>query len=219
MKFFIDTADVSFIEQYVSTGLIDGVTTNPSNLSKQVANPGLHIEQLCALLPQGMISVEVTEEDPEEVYTQAHAIASMHENILVKIPCHLKYYRIIKQLVEDGIPLNITLVFSVIQATAMAKLGVTVVSPFVGRLEEINEDGIKLIEDIVDIYNYHVFDTLVLAASLRNKEQATKAIIAGADIITVTPELFVEMLQHPLTEKGMQKFKEDWSKLGIQQFP
>ncbi len=219
MKIFLDTADISFIAQYMYTGLIDGVTTNPTNLSKQGPNPGLHIEQLCRLMPEGIINVEVTDEDPEEMYQQAHAIASMSENIVVKIPCHIKYYGVVKQLIADGVPVNITLVFSAIQAVAMAKLGVTIVSPFVGRLEEIHEDGIKLVDDITNLYSYYQFETAVLAASLRTVEHVHKVMLAGADVITVGPELFTQMLHHPLTDKGIATFKDDWSKLGIKQFP
>lgn len=219
MKIFLDTADISFIARYIYTGLIDGVTTNPTNLSKEGSHPAHHIEQLCKILPEGVISVEVTEEDPDDMYRQAHEIASMNENIMVKIPCHIQYYGVIRQLIADGIPLNITLIFSAMQAVAMAKLGVTIVSPFVGRLDEIHEDGVKLVDDITNVFSYYQFETAVLAASLRTIDHVHKVMLAGADVITVSPELFVEMLQHPLTDKGMKQFANDWSKLGIKQFP
>lgn len=219
MKIFLDTASIEHITQLKSTGLIDGVTTNPTHLSKEGKNPRDVVLAICDILPHGEISVEITEKNPDAVYKQAKEIAALASNILVKVPCHKDYYGVIHQLVKDGIPLNITLVFSLVQAVFMAKLGVRYVSPFVGRLEDTKEDGIGLIYAIRHAFNHYHFETGILSASIRNSNHVRDVILAGTDAITIPITLLPDLMQHPLTDKGMELFDADWRKLDIKKFP
>lgn len=219
MKIFLDTANLEGIKKWANTGLIDGVTTNPTHLSKEGKNPKDQILAICAALPEGEISVEVTEQDPDAVYKQAKDIAALAENIVVKIPCHHQYYQVIGRLVEEEIPLNITLVFTLIQGLMMCKLGVRYVSPFVGRLDDVDVDGIELLPEMREMVDEYGFDTGILAASLRGVRHVHDAIIAGADAATISLPVFATMIEHPLTDQGIKMFSADWAKLGIRQFP
>lgn len=214
MKLYLDTADYASIAEISKTGLVDGVTTNPTNLAKQGGSPFENIEKIFSVLPHGTISLEVTESDPEKVYAQAHALAKLRDNLLIKIPCHLIFYPIINHLVNDGIKLNVTLVFSLAQALWMNKLGVHTISPFVGRLDEIGQDGLAFLADVCALRNQYGFKTEVLAASLRTVAQVEQAIRLGVDAITIAPNLFNELAQHTLTDKGMAQFSADWKSLG-----
>lgn len=219
MKIFLDTADVSAIKKWANTGLIDGITTNPTHLAKQGGDPLAIIKEICQLLPEGDINVQVTEKEPEAVYRQALKIAKLADQITVKIPCSRDYYPIIKRLVAEDIPMNITLVFSLTQGLAMAKLGVTYISPFVGRLEDIGEDGVSLVESLCDMMDVYQFSTEVLVASVRSVAHVEAAIEAGAHVVTLPPELLEKATQHPLTDKGMQLFQADWAKVAGKPFP
>lgn len=219
MKIFLDTAHLEDIKKWASTGLIDGVTTNPTHLSNEGNNPKKHILAISTFLSEGEISVEVTEQDPDAVYKQAKDIAALAPNIVVKIPCHKNYYAVIKRLVQEGVPLNITLVFTLVQGLMMCKLGVRYISPFVGRLDDVGDDGIQLLRDLRAMINEYGYDTAILAASLRNVGHVQGAILAGADVATVSLALFEKMIEHPLTDQGMKIFDADWKKLGIKQFP
>jgi transaldolase len=220
MKIFLDTASIKSIQKLLTTGLIDGVTTNPTHLSKEQGVPTEVVKQICTLLPNGEISVEVTEKDPESVYIQAKKIAALAKNIVVKIPCHPDYFEVIGRLVQESIPLNITLLFSTFQGLAMAKLGAKYVSPFVGRLDDIDVDGMQLVRDLRFVFDeYDYVATKVLAASIRSVQHVHEALLAGTDAITMSPEVFEKAINHPLTNAGMQKFDDDWQKLGIRQFP
>jgi len=219
MKIFLDTANIAAIKKWASTGLIDGVTTNPSHLAKEGGDAKKQVLDICALLPEGEISVEVTEKDAEAVYKQAKAIAALSQNIVVKVPCHADYYPIIKRLVDDGIKLNITLVFTLIQGLMMSKMGVEIISPFIGRLDDIDVEGIDLLYEMKDMMDHYDFETQILAASIRSVRHFHKAILAGADIVTLPVEVFEKSLEHPLTHQGIEKFDADWKKLGIKQFP
>jgi len=210
MKLYLDTADDVIIAELARTGLIDGITTNPTTLSKQNTPPREIIERLCALLPQGLISVEVTEKEPDAVYKQAHAIAKLSSTILVKIPCHILYYPIIKRLVDDGIRLNITLLFSVAQALWMFKLGVHTISPFIGRLDDAGLHGLEVLADICALRDQYGYTTMVLAASMRSQAHVEGALRLGADAVTMPPALFQSLVQHPLTDKGIAQFEQDW---------
>lgn len=219
MKIFLDTAHLQTIKKYKDMGIIDGVTTNPTHLSKEGGDPKKLIENLCALFPEGDISVEVTQKKPEDVYKQAHAIADIAQNVTVKVPCHQDYYSIIKRLVDDGVRINVTLLFTLIQGLYMCKLGVRYISPFIGRLEDNDIPGIELIiqlREMVDIYGY---DTQILAASIRSVEHMHDCILAGADVATVPESVLEKTLSHPLTDKGIALFDADWAKLGVKQFP
>ncbi len=215
MKIFLDSADRKLIEKYLSTGLIDGVTTNPSLLSAQGQNTKEVILDILRMVP-GDVSIEVVEKSPDAVYEQAHQIAKLGDNAIVKIPFAFEYLPTIAKLVEDGVQLNITLVFSALQALMVAKLGVTYISPFVGRLDDIGSDGMVLIEDLVTLKQQYEFPSQILAASIRHVMHWERAALLGADVATVPPALIEAACHHPLTELGIKKFDQDWQKLGKQ---
>lgn len=219
MKIFLDTANIPAIKKWASTGLIDGVTTNPSHLSKEGGDAKKQVLEICDILPKGSISVEVTESDAEAVYKQAKAIAALHKNIVVKVPCHAKYYAVIKKLTDEGIKLNITLVFSMVQGLMMSKMGVEIISPFVGRWDDIDVEGSDILLEMREMIDQYDYSTQILAASLRSVRHLHKAILAGADIATIPLDVFEKAIEHPLTNQGIEKFDADWKKLGIKQFP
>lgn len=219
MKIFLDTAHTESIQKWAQTGLIDGVTTNPTHLSKEGKNPVEQILTICDILPSGIISVEVVEEEPDQMYLQARKLASLSDNIVIKIPCHANYYSVIKKLIAEGIPLNITLVFSLTQGLMMAKLGAQYISPFIGRLDDIGANGIELIQHLRHMIDWYNFETELLAASIRDVAHFEQTILAGADIATVPVAVFEKSLEHQLTDKGMAQFLADWKKLNITRFP
>lgn len=219
MKLFLDTADLPAIEQWAQTGIIDGVTTNPTHLSKFGKDPVETIKKICSLLQDGSVSVEVTETEPQNIYNQAKALATLADNIAVKIPCHIRYYPVIKKLVSEDISLNITLVFTLTQGLAMCKLGVDYISPFIGRLDDIDISGIKLVQDLVLMRDLYGYSSEILAASIRTVDQLHEVIMTGAHIATVPPAVLEKAISHPLTEQGMATFLADWKKLNITKFP
>ena len=219
MKIFLDTADIQVIQQWVQTGIVDGVTTNPTHLSKVTGDPVEVIRKICSITRQGCVSVEITEVEPEAVFAQAKAIALLADNIVVKIPCHIRYYEVIKKLVLEGISLNVTLVFTLTQGLNMCKLGVDYISPFVGRLDDIDTSGIKLVEDLVHMRDTYAYNTEILAASIRSVDQLHEVIVVGADIVTVPVAVLEHAVKHPLTDQGIEMFLADWKKLGIDRFP
>jgi len=219
MKIFLDTANRSNIQKWADTGLIDGVTTNPTHLSREGEDPTKAVHDIVEMLPHGEISVEVTKEDPEDVYQQARQINAIANNIAVKVPCHPQYITTIRQLVNEGVAINVTLVFSALQALMMAKLGVRFVSPFTGRLHDIGTDGLRLIEDIRTIFDQYVFETQILAASMRTVDNMHDVAVLGADVVTVSVDNFEASLHHPLTDRGMKSFLEDWKRLDVDEFP
>ncbi len=219
MKIFLDTANIEAIKKWSQTGLIDGITTNPTHLSKEGGDPKKQVLQICSIMPQGEVSVEVTEKDPQAVYQQAKTIAQLADNVLVKVPCHADYYATIHRLVKEGVKLNITLVFTLVQGLMMAKLGVQYISPFIGRWDDIDVEGIELLYQMRQMIDQYGFTTGVLAASLRHVRHVHDAILAGADVATLPIAVFEKSIQHPLTDQGIEKFDADWQKLGIKQFP
>jgi len=219
MKIFLDTANIDAIKHWAVMGIIDGVTTNPTHLSKEGADPVEQVKEICAIMLDGEVSVEVTEKEPDAVYKQAKEIAKLAKNVVVKVPCHTDYYVTIRKLIADGIPLNITLVFSLIQSLMMCKLGVRYISPFVGRLNDIGEDGALLLQEIRTMIDGYGYETQMLAASIRGVQDLHNAIMAGADVATVPVNVLEKATQHVLTDKGMAQFDADWQKLGIKQFP
>lgn len=219
MKIFLDTADIALIKQWKETGLIDGITTNPTHLSKAGGNPKQQVLAICKLLPKGEISVEITEKEPQAVYKQAKAIAALAKNVIVKIPCHRDYYPVIATLVEEKVKLNITLVFTLIQGLLMCKLGVHYISPFIGRWDDIDQDGATLLYQLRQMIDEYGYDTGLLAASLRHVRHMHEAIMAGSDVITVPPDVLEKGSDNLLTNKGIAVFDADWKKLGIQSFP
>lgn len=217
MKIFLDTADFKAIEKYEF--LLDGVTTNPTLLFKAGGDPQQNIKKICSIMVGKDVSVEVTEKRPKAIYQQAKAIAALGNNVVVKIPCYKDYYPIIQQLILEGIHINVTLVFTVIQALFMCKLGVKYVSPFVGRWDDIDVDGVKPLYEIRQMINEYGYDTEILAASLRHVRNVHDAILAGADVATIPVKVLEKTMEHVLTDRGIAKFEADWKKLGIKQFP
>jgi len=217
MKIFLDTANSEAIEQW--SYLIDGITTNPTLLAKEKNNPTQQIKKICSLMKDKEVSVEITEKNPQAVYDQAKKIAQLAPHVVVKIPCYAAYYPIIKKLVEENIPLNITLLFSLSQGLFMSKLGVRYISPFVGRIDDIDGDGIELLYRLREMIDRYGYQTQILAASLRHLQHLHNAIGAGADVATIPPELLTKATKHILTEQGMELFEIDWKKLGTPHFP
>lgn len=219
MKIFLDSVDVTAVKKWTDYGLIDGVTTNPGLLSKATGNPIDAIKEIIALMPQGDISVEITETDAQKAYKQAHEIARLGDNVVVKIPCHIDYYDLIRSLVKEGIPLNITLVFSLAQGVMMSKMGVTYISPFVGRLEDNNLNGIFLLHQLHHVIKQYRWKTQILAASLRTVDLVNDAWMNSVDAITISPSIMEQLTTHELTNEGIARFKQEWEKKGITQFP
>lgn len=223
MHIFLDTADLASIEQAIKTGLISGITTNPTLLSKVGCNNSTEmvklLKKICEILDPFDVSIEVTEQEPQAVYEQAKRIADIAPNVVVKIPCSNAYLEVIDKLVQDGIAINITLIFSFVQGLLMCKLGVKYISPFIGRLDDIDTNGLELIEDLKTGIDNYGFETAILAASMRNIRHVHQVALLGADIATIPVDLFEQLLEHPLTANGIKKFESDWKKLGITQFP
>ncbi len=213
MKIFLDTANREYIKKLIPTGVIDGVTTNPSLLSKEGSDVKSVLRDICAMV-SGPVSVEVVEKHPDAVLKQAREIAAFAKNVVVKIPFALEYMPAIKTLADDGIALNITLVFTPLQALMVAKLGVAYISPFLGRWDDIGVDSIDLLEQTMSIQETYDFDSEILAASVRTIIQWQEVAQTGVDIATVPPALFEQVFKHPLTERGIALFDADWQKLG-----
>ncbi|MBT3070185.1 fructose-6-phosphate aldolase [Rhodomicrobium sp. Az07] len=214
MKFFVDTADVAEIRDLADKGLLDGVTTNPSLIAKTGRNFIETIREICAIVP-GPVSAEVSSIDAETMIAEGRKLARIAENVTVKVPLTWDGLKACRTLANEGTMVNVTLCFSANQALLAAKAGASFVSPFVGRLDDIGEDGIGLIRDIREIYdNYPDFGTEILAASLRSPRHVTDAALAGADVSTIPPSIMKMLVNHPLTEKGLATFVSDWAKTG-----
>ena len=214
MKFFIDTADIDDIRDLAATGLVDGVTTNPSLIAKSGRKFLDVVREICAIVP-GPVSAEVTATDVKTMLDEGHTLAKIATNVTVKVPLTPDGLKACKAFTEEGIMVNVTLCFSAAQAILAAKAGATFVSPFVGRLDDIGQDGMELISDIVDIYdNYPDFKTQVLVASIRNPVHVVTAAKLGAHVGTLPPSVLRQMFGHPLTDKGLAGFLADWKKTG-----
>jgi len=220
MKLFLDTANIDLIKKWSDTGFVNGITTNPTHLSKEGGDPIKQVKEICSIIkPYGDVSIEVTEVDSKAVYKQAHEIAKLDSNVVVKIPCASDYYMTIKRLVAEGIKINATLVFSLEQSLMMAKLGVHYISPFIGRLNDIGADGQALIEEIRTMLNLYDYESQLLAASIRTVRDVHDVMLSGADIATIPISVFEKMMHHPLTKKGMELFTNDWKKINNKKFP
>ena len=214
MKFFADTAEIAEIRELAATGLLDGVTTNPSLIAKSGRNFIETVREICELV-EGPVSAEVAALDEETMLAEARKLAAIAENVAVKVPLTWAGLKTCRALSQDGIMVNVTLCFSANQALLAAKAGAAFVSPFVGRLDDIGEDGMELIRDIRAIFdNYPELGTEVLAASLRHPRHVTEAALAGADVATVPPAVLKQIVNHPLTDKGLAQFLADWKKTG-----
>ena len=211
MKFFVDTADIKQIEELIPTGFINGVTTNPSLIAKQGADMKETIKAICSLV-KGPVSAEVTATDHVTMLKEGEYLASIAKNVAVKVPLTVDGLKTCKKLKEKEIMVNVTLCFSAAQALLAAKAGATFISPFVGRLDDIGEKGMDLIEDIVIIYENYGFDTEVLVASVRTTQHVIDAALIGAQVVTLPPKIIHELYNHQLTDKGLKAFLDDWAK-------
>ena len=214
MKFFVDTADTEDIRELADTGLLDGVTTNPSLVAKTGRDFFEVIREICGLI-DGPVSAEVAATEFEAMLEEGKKLAGLAENIAVKVPLTMPGLRTCAELSRSGTQVNVTLCFSAAQAILAAKAGATFVSPFVGRLDDIGQTGMDLIGDIVQIYdNYPALKTEVLVASIRNPTHIVEAALMGADVCTIPPAVLKQLVSHPLTDKGLAAFLADWEKTG-----
>ena len=214
MKFFIDTADIAEIRELAATGLVDGVTTNPSLVAKTGRNFLETVAEICDAIP-GPVSAEVASTDFDTMLKEGRKLAKIASNVTVKVPLTPAGLKACKALSDEGTPVNVTLCFSAAQAILAAKAGATYVSPFVGRLDDIGEDGMGLIADIIEIYaSYTDITTQVLVASVRGPQHVIAAAKMGADVATLPPAVLRQMFGHPLTDKGLAAFVADWAKTG-----
>ena len=211
MKIFLDSADIKEIEKYCSTGLVDGVTTNPSLIAKSGANIFETIKEICSLT-SGPVSAEVTAIESNLMLKEAEKLLNLASNVTIKVPLTIEGLKTCRALSEDGVSVNVTLCFTSAQAVLAAKAGATFISPFVGRLDDIGLNGMNLINDITKIYKNYNFNTQVLVASIRNISHVVESSKLGADIVTIPPKIFDEMYKHPLTQKGLDMFLQDWEK-------
>lgn len=214
MKFFVDTADVDEIKGLLDTGLLDGVTTNPSLIAKSGRNILAVLEEICALVP-GPVSGEVTATDAASMITEGEKLAGIAENLVVKLPLTFDGIKACYALTQKGIKTNVTLCFSSAQALLAAKAGATYISPFVGRLDDIGSNGMDLIADICQVYSmYPDIETEVLVASIRNPIHLMEAAKMGADVATIPPKVIHQLFKHPLTDAGLEAFLKDWAGTG-----
>ena len=209
MKFFLDTANIDEIRDAAEYGLIDGVTTNPSLVSKEGRDFKEILLEITRIV-DGPISAEVVSVDAKGILREAYDLAKLHKNIVVKIPMIKEGMKALKQLSKDGVKTNVTLVFNSNQALIAAKLGATYVSPFVGRFDDISEVGMDLIADLVQIFNNYKFPTQILVASCRNPLHIRDAALVGAHVATIPYKVLMQLFHHPLTDAGLQRFLKDW---------
>ncbi len=213
MKFFADTADVADIKDLAKTGLLDGVTTNPSLVAKSGRDFKQVIAEICALV-EGPVSAEVAALDHDGMIAEARTLTPIAPNVTIKVPLTWEGLKACRTLTQAGTMVNVTLCFNANQALLAAKAGATFISPFIGRLDDIGLDGMELIEEIRQIYDNYDFTTQVLAASIRSANHVKYAALAGVDVATVPPAVLKSLLKHPLTDKGIEMFLADWKKTG-----
>lgn len=214
MKFFIDTANLDEIKEANELGLIDGVTTNPSLVAKEGdVDFKEHIAKICSMV-KGDISAEVTSLDTEGMLLEGRELAKIADNVVIKVPLTLDGLKACRTFRAEGTKVNVTLCFSAAQALLAAKAGASYISPFIGRLDDIAQDGMQLIRDIVQIYDNYGFETEVLAASIRHPMHIVDCALAGADVATIPFKVIQQLVKHPLTDKGLESFLADWKKSG-----
>ena len=212
MKFFIDTANIDEIREAESLGILDGVTTNPSLVAKE-GRDFIELLKEITQIVDGPISAEVVSTDYDGILREAHDLAKLHENIVIKVPLIKEGLKAVKTLSEEGIKTNVTLCFSPSQALLAAKAGATYISPFVGRLDDVSNNGMEIVSEIVQIYDNYGFDTQVLVASIRHPMHLVEAALMGADVATMPFNVIDKLFKHPLTDVGLEKFLSDWKKL------
>jgi transaldolase len=214
MKFFVDTADVAEIEELAATGLLDGVTTNPSLVAKSGRSFVEVVREICALV-DGPVSAEVTALEAEQMVAEGRKLADLAPNVCVKLPLTMDGLKACRQLRRENILVNVTLCFSPAQALLAAKAGASFISPFIGRLDDLGQDGMQLIADICEIYaQYPRLETEVLVASVRHPMHVVEAAKLGADVSTLPPAVLRQLVKHPMTDKGLDAFLADWAKTG-----
>jgi transaldolase len=212
MKFFIDTANINEIRKAWDVGVIDGVTTNPSLISKENRDPRELLKEICSIV-DGPVSAEAVSIGAEDMVNEAQSLAKIHENIVVKIPMTEDGLKAVKKLSGMGIKTNVTLIFAPGQALLAAKAGATYVSPFVGRLDDISHTGMEIVGDMVQIFDNYMFDTEIIVASIRNPLHVLDAARIGAHIATIPYSVITQLIKHPLTDIGIAKFLKDWEKV------
>ena len=212
MQFFLDTGNVDEIKQALEWGILDGVTTNPTLIAK-TGRPFMEVVKEILQLVDGPVSLETVSRDAKGMVEEGRKLAELGDNVVVKIPMTPEGMIAVQELESEGIPTNVTLVFSPTQALIAAKAGATFVSPFVGRLDDISSEGIKLIRDIKTIFDNYDFDTQIIVASVRHPMHVLEAALIGADICTMPFEVMKKLFQHPLTDKGIELFLKDWEKV------
>ena len=213
MKFFADTAEIEDIKRLQETGLLDGITTNPSLIAKSGRDFKEVIKEICSIVP-GPVSAEVASTDFDTIIKEAHVLRKLADNVVVKLPLTVDGLKACKVLTGEGTKTNVTLCFSPNQALLAAKVGATYISPFIGRLDDINLEGMQLIRDIRQIYDNYAFSTEILAASIRSANHVTEAALAGADVATIPPAVIYKLADHPLTKSGLEQFVKDWKGTG-----
>ena len=213
MKFFVDTADIGDIRELADTGLLDGVTTNPSLIHKSGRDFLEVVREICAVVP-GPVSAEVVASDHAEMMREAEILRKIADNIAVKVPLTIDGLKTCKALTSDGTMVNVTLCFTANQALLAAKAGATFISPFVGRHDDIGFDGMQIISDIRMIYDNYDYETQILVASIRHPIHVLESAKIGADVITAPPSVIRQLFKHPLTDKGLEGFAADWAKTG-----
>jgi transaldolase len=212
MKIFIDTANLEQIEEVDSWGILDGVTTNPTLVAKEKGDFKALVRKICETVG-GPVSVEAMSTKAEEIYKEGKELAKIHPNIVVKVPMTEEGLKATRMLAKDDIKVNMTLIFSANQALLAAKAGASYVSPFIGRLDDIGEDGMDLVAEIMDIFGNYDFCTEIIVASVRHPIHVTQAARMGADIATIPYDVLKKMFKHPLTDIGIERFQKDWEKV------
>ena len=213
MKFFVDTAEIKDIKELYETGLLDGVTTNPSLIAKSGRDFKEVIAEICALVP-GPVSAEVASLEYDGMIAEGERLAKIASNVVIKLPLTMNGLKATKYFSDKGIHTNVTLCFSANQALLAAKVGATYISPFLGRLDDINLDGVELIENIRQIYDNYGFETQILSASIRSANHVTQVALAGSDVATIPPAVIRKLAEHPLTNAGIEGFLKDWKATG-----
>jgi transaldolase len=212
MKFFIDTANVEEIKKAWGLGVIDGVTTNPSLISKEGKDPIELLKEICSIV-NGPVSAEAVSMTADEMIKEAEFLSNIHENIVVKIPMIEQGLKAVRRLSAMGIKTNVTLIFSPIQALLAAKAGATYVSPFVGRLDDISHSGMEIVSDMLEIFTNYMFNTEIIVASIRNPLHVLESAKMGAHIATIPYSVIIQLIKHPLTDIGIERFLKDWEKV------
>lgn len=212
MKIFLDTANIMSIRHYSEMGMVDGITTNPTLLSKENGDPEKIMKEIVNII-QGPVSLEVISTETDQIIEEAYILKRYGSNVIIKVPMIPDGLKAVKKLKEEGIDTNVTLVFSASQALLAAKAGASYVSPFIGRLDDISNDGMNLIRDIHQIFKNYNYNTKILVASIRHPIHVIESAKAGADVVTLPPDILGKMFLHPLTDKGLKTFISDWENL------